>query len=211
MSTDDELLGSLGDALAEPGRRPPEDRVARLRAQVDGRARPPSFVPGGAPLRRAPSRRAPLVLAAAAAVAVVLGAGVGLSTVLDSDDGEPVAAGVVEFDGRLVAPAGGEGALAVVRMIGEGRVVALETDELAILPAGEYYELWFVGPGDSEDSPNRISAGTFHPDPEGRTDVTFQVAVDPAKYPTMSITSEPGDGDPARTGPEVLRATIGAS
>ena len=92
-----------------------------------------------------------------------------------------------------------------VREAGIGRLIAFESDELPILPTGEYYELWFVGPGDTRESPNRISAGTFHPDPEGRSDVAFTAAVDPAKYPVVSVTAEPGDGDPERTGPEVLR------
>lgn len=48
-------------------------------------------------------------------------------------------------------------------LTGIGRTVQLRTDDLAILPTGEFYELWFVGPGDSPRSPNRISAGTFIP------------------------------------------------
>jgi len=32
-------------------------------------------------------------------------------------------------------------------------------------------------------------------------------AVDPAKYRVLSVTAEPGDGDPRPTGPEVLRST----
>jgi len=35
--------------------------------------------------------------------------------------------------------------------------------------------------------------------------VTFAAAVDPVKYPVLSVTAEPGDGDPRPTGPEVLR------
>ncbi len=50
---------------------------------------------------------------------------------------------------------------------GIGRVIEFRSDDLAILPKGEYYELWFVGPGDSRRKSNRISAGTFHPDPRG--------------------------------------------
>ena len=73
-------------------------------------------------------------------------------------------------------------------------------------PKGESYELWFVGPGDSREEPNRISAGTFHPDPEGRSNVTFAAAVDPAKYPVLSVTAEPGDGDPRPSRREVLRS-----
>jgi len=56
---------------------------------------------------------------------------------------------------------------------GIGRVIEFRSDDLAILPKGEYYELWFVGPGDSRRKSNRISAGTFHPDPEGRSHVSF--------------------------------------
>ena len=83
-------------------------------------------------------------------------------------------------------------------------MIQLQTDELPILPKGDYYELWFVGPGDTPARPNRISAGTFHPDENGRSDVTFAAAVDPALYPVLSVTAEPGDGDPRPTGPEVL-------
>lgn len=64
----------------------------------------------------------------------------------------------------------------------------------------------FVGRGDTLVDPNRISAGTVHPDENGRSHVSFAAAVDPAKYPILSVTAEPGDGDPRRTGPEVLRS-----
>ena len=66
---------------------------------------------------------------------------------------------------------------------GIGRVIDLDTEVLPILPTGEYYQLWFVGPGDSPASPDRISAGTFHPDPDGRSDVQFAAAVNPELLP----------------------------
>jgi hypothetical protein len=53
---------------------------------------------------------------------------------------------------------------------------------------------------------NRISAGTFHPDEQGRSDVELTAAADPALYPVLSVTPEPADGNPKRTGPEVLRS-----
>ena len=93
-----------------------------------------------------------------------------------------------------------------MRKTGIGRVIAFRSDSLPILPKGDYYELWFVGPGDSPARPNRISAGTFHPDEQGRSRVRFAAAVDPALYPVLSVTAEPGDGDPRATGPEVLRS-----
>jgi len=87
-------------------------------------------------------------------------------------------------------------------------VVRFETDDLPILPKGQLYEVWFVGAGDTPEASNRISAGTFHPDPEGRSDVTFTAAVDPTIYPTISVTAEPGDGDPQPSDVEVLRADV---
>lgn len=64
-----------------------------------------------------------------------------------------------------------------------------------------------MGPGDTLDNPNRISAGTFHPDEQGRSRARFHAAVDPKLYPVLSVTAEPGDGNPRRTGREVLRST----
>ena len=86
-------------------------------------------------------------------------------------------------------------------------MIDFRTDELPILPKGEYYELWFVGPGDRPGRVNRISAGTFHPDAQGRSNVRFVAAVDPAKYPGLAVTAEPGDGDPAPSRPDVMRST----
>ena len=92
---------------------------------------------------------------------------------------------------------------------GIGRVVELRTGILPILPTGEYYEVWFVSADDVAGAPDRISAGTFHPDPNGRSDVHFAAAVDPSSTRVVEITAEPGDGNPLPTGPVVLRASIG--
>lgn len=129
-------------------------------------------------------------LAASLAVAVLVGTQVGGGT-----DGD------LEVSGDLTVPDGGASIAAVdVRALGIGREIAFESDELPILPKGEYYELWFVGPGDSPSDPNRISAGTFHPDLEGRSRVDFTAAVDPALYPVIEVTAEPGDGNPEPSG-----------
>ena len=112
----------------------------------------------------------------------------------------------VELLLTLEAPSSGGTGNAKGGETGIDRVIEFRTDELPILPKGEFYELWFVGSGDTLEQPNRISAGTFHPDAEGRSHVTLAAAVDPAVYPVLSVTAEPGDGDPRRTGPEVLRS-----
>jgi Anti-sigma-K factor rskA, C-terminal len=114
--------------------------------------------------------------------------------------------GSLDLTTVLQAPVGPAAASVEVRKTGIGRVIAFESDSLPILPKGDYYELWFVAPDDRPTAPNRISAGTFHPDEDGRSRVRFTAAVDPALYPVLSVTAEPGDGDPRPTGPEVLRS-----
>ena len=197
---DGDLLDLLEAALDDAPPAPPPERVAALRARA--RAAGTTVAPS------ARGRERWLLAAAAAAVALLAGVVVG-GTIVDRTSG-PTSAGVVEYDGTLVGPAGEASAarLTVVRT-GIGRVIELDTDELPILPTGEYYEVWFVAPDDNEGAADRISAGTFHPDQDGRSAVRFAAAVDPAKYPTVEITAEPGDGNPAATGPVVLRTTIG--
>ncbi len=206
MATDDELLGDLAAALTPEDRTPPPDRIAALRAAAARRASSPVEPTTLSPRPRARSRRFLAVAAVAAAVA----AGFAVGTVVVDDDASEdlLADGVVEFEATLVDPDGAPGATATGIRTGIGRTVQLRTDDLPILPTGELYELWFVGPGDAPREPNRISAGTFHPDEQGRSHVDLTAAVDPALYRELSITAEPGDGNPAPTGPEVLRATI---
>jgi Anti-sigma-K factor rskA, C-terminal len=151
-----------------------------------------------------PSRARPPQAAAAAALPIAAGVAA-LAFFVTTQFFLPQA--TPELEAALSAPAGGPDQAAVeVRKTGIGRVIRFDSDDLPILPKGEYYELWFVGPGDTRAQPNRISAGTFHPDEQGRSHVRFAAAVDPAKYPVLSVTAEPGDGNPQRTGPEVLRS-----
>jgi anti-sigma-K factor RskA len=148
----------------------------------------------------APRRRRPRLALVAAAGAVTAVAALLLLAV--RADGP---AGPVELRAALISPSG-EQATVEVRKTGIGRVIRFRTEDLPILPQGAYYELWFLSPGDAPGTPNRISAGTFHPDAHGRSHVTFAAAVDPSLYPVLSVTAEPGDGDPSATGPEVLRS-----
>ena len=143
------------------------------------------------------------VAVAAATAALILGIQLG------GDDGP---AGELELRATLASVSGDATALAEVVKLGIGREIDFRTDELPILPKGEFYELWFAAPEDSPSAPKRISAGTFHPDENGRTEVTMTVAVvDPALYPTLVVSAEPGDGDPAASGNDVLRSTPAGS
>ena len=80
-----------------------------------------------------------------------------------------------------------------------GREVELHIERLRDPRPDGLYELWFVGPR------GRVSAGTFHPDENGRGTVRLLAAADPKQYPRLSVTLEPADGDPRRAGPEILR------
>jgi hypothetical protein len=205
-------LGELAvatDALERmtPAWEPPPGLRSKALAAVERAAAAP--VRAAAPARPLGSRLSlprlslPRLGFAAAAATVAAAALVGVWALRS---GGPA---TLELEAVLVATGGGPArATADVTKTGIGRVVVFATDDLPILPTGEYYELWFVGPGDTPARPNRISAGTFHPDEQGRSNVTFAAAVDPAKYPVLSVTAEPGDGNPARTGPEVLRSRV---
>lgn len=206
MSTDDEVQQLLGRVLDDAPAAPSPERLGAFRTQVEAARRRRTDDRPADPEERPRPRWISLTAAAAVLVAAMA---VGFVAGRAGDDDGGTVAGDVEYDGPLVGP-GGEStdAIASVVRTGIGRVIQFDTAELPILPTGEFYEVWFVGPGDSAASPNRISAGTFHPDPDGRSSVRFAAAVDPVDYPAISITAEPGDGNPAATGPEVLRADL---
>lgn len=181
---DDELRRALTPAPREPA----PERVAAVRAAASD-IRPDR--------RRAVALRAGLAAAAVVALAVIGGL-----LLRGGPDG------VREYDGPIAGVGSDLAGSLEIRKTGIGRVVTLRTDDLEILPDDEFYELWFVGPGDGEGVVNRISAGTFHPDSDGRTDVRLAAAVDPTRYPVVAVTAEPGDGDPAPDGPDLLRVEI---
>ena len=169
-------------------------RVTEAGSRFGRPTRPPS-----APARR--RRFGWRLPAVAAGLAAVLAAAVFAGSLLSGDD----LPGSLELDATLTGKPG-QSASAVVQKTEIGRVIEFRSDALPILPEGEYYELWFVGPGDRPNDPNRISAGTFHPDEDGRSNVRFAAAVDPAKYPSLAVSAEPGDGDPSPSRPDILRS-----
>jgi len=169
-------------SLPEPGREPVVGPTA-----VRSEKRPRRSAWSGWPLRVG---FAAAFAAMTAAIVIAVGS-----------DGSGVTA-PVEIQGTLSGDSSGE---IVVSELGSGREVELTSSELPILPKGELYEIWFVGPGDAPADPNRISGGTFHPDEAGNTDVTLHAAVDPALYPLIEITAEPGSGDPAVEGDVIAR------
>ncbi len=191
----------LGRALRDPIAPivPPASLEARMLAAVADDGRLAAASPA---LRERGRRRSRLVLAFAGLAALIVSVGL-VGGLLDGRESP----GTLELATVLVSPSAAAEASIEVRKTGIGRVIDLRSESLPILPKGEYYELWFAGPGDRPARPNRISAGTFHPDENGRSHVRFAAAVDPALYPVVIVTAEPGDGDPRPSGIEVLRSS----
>jgi hypothetical protein len=220
-------LGTLPSLLAGAEAAPPEqlrrrtfDAVAAERAEGGGRHRVresgipwrgdvgPAQPPAAGPATAAPTgdgvvvpfrsrRAARWIGAAAAALLLVVAVGIGAAVLLGRDAGTSTIA--------LVAGDVGSGrGEAVVRNVEEGREIKLAVSGLPANPPGTYYECWFVGPGDTEQQPNRVSAGTFKVGTDGAATVVMVSAADPARFPKMGVTLEPDDGNPARTGPKYL-------
>lgn len=173
---------------------PPPDLKVRVLAAVESAAteeiRPaPERVERLRPRPRWFQRRVALVAASAAAL-IGIAIGIGIGT-LGGDQQQPN--GPLELAGELRATRGPATAQIDVRLLGSGREVTISSDSLPILPKGDYYEVWFVAPDG-----RRISAGTFHPDDKGHTDVVLHAAVDPKLFPRVEVTAERGDNAPGR-------------
>ena len=201
-------LAELGPAarmlpLAVSADQPPADLQAKTFMAIEREAgsRVMAPAPPARPVRRRRRFALRIAFAGLAAVAVVAA---GLAGVRYGEQRQP---GTSEVDTALVAPGGGEAGSALVTATGIGRLVKIESDSLPVLDNdAEFYEAWFVAPGDTPEEQNRVSAGTFHPDEQGKTSVRLTAAVVPANYPVLSVTREPRDGDPRPTGREVLRS-----
>ena len=164
------------------------------------RAAPPFEVPPGLEEHALPKRRRRLRLPRLAWVAAPAAA-VGVAAVLLLTGGGPAAQQLAlrSTTGEQVD------VTAVVRVTPVGREVELDIRRLRDPRPDGLYELWFVAPDDTPARPHRVSAGTFHPDESGRGTVRLLAAADPTRYPRLSITLQPSDGNPRRIGPEVLR------
>ncbi len=183
------------------GARPAADPPDRLRAQtlaavaVDAAA-----ARGRAPAVAASRPRWPLA-AAAAAVAAIAGVAA-LAAAPSSDARPPRAVDLVAADG------GAARGVAHLQRGPLGIGIRLVLEDVPAPPAGHFYECWYLAPPAGPGATARVSAGTFRTPASGRALVQMVTAADPARYPVIEITLEPDDGDPARTGPVVLRSRL---
>jgi anti-sigma factor RsiW len=148
------------------------------------------------PLRPRRSRAVRWLAAAAAGLLVVAALGIGAVVLSGGGDTTTIALSAGDV--------GSGSGRAVVSQVDGGRRIELTVSGLPANPPGTYYECWFVGPGDTEEAPNRVSAGTFTVGADGTATVTMVSAADAGRFPRMGVTLEPDDGNPARTGPKYL-------
>jgi hypothetical protein len=137
------------------------------------------------------------VLTAAAAAAIIIAAAIVIPRIGNS--GAPAqAAFMISLHATAAAKViGDEDATgqATARPAGASWTVDLSVRGLKQLPAGQFYECWYAGPGSTQLHPILTAAGTFVLGNSRSATITMTSAADPGHFRTMEITAEsPGDG-----------------
>jgi len=137
-------------------------------------------------------RRARMRRSAGAAVAALLAAAAVVIGIVVTRG--PVTTDVA-LAGTRLAPAAS--AVAKLHATPSGLAIELDVSGLPPSPPGFYYQAWMKGPH------GLVTIGTFHMR-GGPGTVELWSAVSLAGYPTITITREPEDGNPASSGQVVL-------
>lgn len=165
---------------------PPPEVADQVIAAISAEKRPADLEPV------ARSRRWPLVAAVSTGAAAVVIAIMGMLGVFSSPDQQ-----VLAIEGTDLQPsATGE---ASIRESGAGWWIRLELDDLPAADQGTYYEGWVWN-----DDGQGVSIGTFHLR-GGDQQVILWSGVDPANYPSIWVTLEDEDGNPAASERIVMR------
>lgn len=153
----------------------------------------PSTTGGLTGRRDARTRLIPrLLLGVAAALIVAAGVTVGL----DQHPAAPALTFAAELTGTpLASSASGQATL--TQTVG-GWQIQLRASGLPRRDSGKYYEAWL-----KNGAGVLVPVGTFN-EP---TQVTLWAGVSPADYPTLTITQQQANGNPASTGLVVLKGT----
>jgi hypothetical protein len=212
----------LQDRLAQPGTwaDPPEGLLDRILADIETEratpagdapmqpptpTQPPAPVPAPAPVpvptigpehragraSRDRSRTRVRRLIGAGTAALALAAAVVIGVVVTSGP----ATTQIAMSGTKLAPAAH--ATAKVHSTPSGLSIVLDVRGLAPSAPGFYYQAWMKGPH------GLVTIGTFHMR-GGPGTVDLWSAVSLADYPTITVTREPEDGNPASSGQVVL-------
>ena len=133
------------------------------------------------------------MLALAAAVIVVAGISIGL--LLSGGTPPETDAFTLHSGTGLSASASG-----TARQAENGWSVQLTAAHLPEPGPGQFYQCWWVGPGNTPGHPRLVSAGTFTVGPSRTASVQMWIAIDPDNFPTVEITldSAARPGQPGR-------------
>jgi anti-sigma-K factor RskA len=141
-------------------------------------------------------RRWRVVAAAAAGIVVASGA---VATVLATRDQPPPVAVVALHPTDLIP---GASARAEIRDTPSGFQVELDARDLPPAPTGSYYQAWLKSPAGE-----LVTIGTFH-GRDGAEDVVLWSGVDPADYPTLTVTLQPEGAGAESSGRVVLSGSL---
>jgi Anti-sigma-K factor rskA len=191
----DELRALLADASvwAEPA----PDLEDRIVASIGAEAVPKTGPrPAEASAPRAPGRPARRLLIAAgglaAAVALIVGLAIGLSS-----PGPAPQQFRVALAGTSLAP--GASGSATLTKTPAGWKVLLHATGLVRLDNGRFYQAWL-----KNGAGILVPIGTFNQGPT----VTLWSGVHPLDFPTLTVTEQAANGNPASSGERVLVGTV---
>jgi hypothetical protein len=131
----------------------------------------------------------------ALAAAVIIAAGTSIGLLLSGGTPAEIDAFTMHSGAGLSASASG-----TARQADSGWSVQLTAAHLPELGPGQFYQCWWVGPGNTPGHPRLVSAGTFTVGPSGTASVQMWTAADPDDFPTVEITldSAARPGQPGR-------------
>jgi hypothetical protein len=150
---------------------PPPEVAARIMDDIAAAARPHV-------------RRRPGWLGAAVIVGALLVAVIAAASLFPTQQEEVVAMVGTEIETTAIGEA-------AIRITGSGWWIRLEIDGLPPAPEDTYYEGWMWS-----DEGHGVSIGTFHLRDDDQPVILWS-GVDPADYPSIWVTLEDEDGDPA--------------
>ncbi len=155
---------------------------------------------GSSMVRSVEARQRRTVAGALAGIAAVLLVVVGVSWVVTREAAPtPVATFRMDpLDDRVQSAVSG-----TIVAADSGQAVDVDLDSLPPAPGGTFYELWLL----DLDQGRLVSLGPVGPDGT----FTVPTAVADGSWPTIDVSVEPADGDPAHSGDSVLRGPVTAA